>query len=208
MNAGNAATAGAMFNFTNTNTTAGLYWLESLTLLGGYDQIRFQGGQNTYVIDCVQQFFVDDGIHYGPSYAGIGIISGVSMAGIVSGTGTNTGCGILCEGGDTFVWQNSNIASLYSDIVVKPAASGFVRNLFASNVLCDGATRTTGTAGWTFDSSNSSAQNSTRASLQLLGRFLRRRRLQLSWRAWADAGRVSCHRQRTARLSFSLRQPG
>jgi hypothetical protein len=154
INAGGSATTGVLFNFTNTTLTAGNFWVHDIQLLGGWDHILFAGGQNTIVTNVILQFFNNTAIHYGSSYAGIGIISNSVIA------ATNTsGFGIVVEKGDTFTFSNMNVQHCGTPIYVHPAASGgFVKNLYATGVLADGAgCGAAGGNGWFFDGSNAGA---------------------------------------------------
>lgn len=80
---------------------------------------------------------MSNGVFYDQYFGGLGIITGTEMLGAPN----NGGSGILIEAGDTFNFTNMNVAAFTFGVLAdsKPGGIGYVANIFATNVLCDGA---------------------------------------------------------------------
>lgn len=144
------SSAGVLIDFTNLANNAGNFWITHMQLTGGFDQVVFAGGQTTFISDCNMQFFKDDAIHYGTAYQGSAYVTNTNI-----NTTTNTGFGIIVENGDGILFQNINNFGAATPFYFHPqAATGFVRNVWGSNIFGD--TSSTGN-GWTFDGSNAGA---------------------------------------------------
>ena len=126
------STGGVFFNFADGNV-----WLHRVFTNGGWSVLRFNGGAQTFVSDCLFDNFHQDGIAYTSGYGGLATLNNIEMN--CSG-GTNSGSAIICLSGDTFTWDNVHSQGCSTGAYIQTATSGsFIRNIFATNVLMDGA---------------------------------------------------------------------
>jgi hypothetical protein len=151
------STAGGLFNFTNSNNAK----LNRIWTDGGYEIVQFGGdaahiAYRTSITDCNFVNVMQNGVFYSAAYGGMGFISDTEML----GAPTNNGNGIIIEAGDTFSFTNVNIAAFKFGVnVVSTFLTGgynYVANIFAANVLCDGAGSSNVAGlfdGWFFDGS-------------------------------------------------------
>jgi len=119
---------------------------------GGWQVVEFMGvGYRPTITDCNFVNVMCNGVFYTNLFGGEAMIANTEML----GAPINVGCGILIHSGDTFAFNNMNIAAFRFGVLAdsQPGGNNSIANIFATNVLCDGAgsaDRTTLSDGWCF----------------------------------------------------------
>ena len=129
------STNGVLLNFKDCNNAKiNRVWTD-----GGWDVVQFLGlGYRPTITDCNFVNVMCNGVYYSNLFGGAAMIANTEML----GAPTNTGIGIVIQSGDTFNFSNMNIAAFVFGVLAnsQPGGSlGYVANIFAVNVLCDGA---------------------------------------------------------------------
>lgn len=148
---GQSDSGGAFIDFTNTATNAGNYWIESVQILGGYDGVKFSGGQQTFVSNVLVDFNTHNFLTYGGSYVGNSFINNVQAYAIGSGVGVNTGTCISVQNSDGMFWSTILCSQFQNNISLAPGSGNVVRNAVWNNINADTNARAVGGSAISID---------------------------------------------------------